>query len=244
MMEDVDGGAVFVFGMLTFVYAAGDDLARRLAAVQLAKMNIATKVEVASAFAVTSTTLARWCATYAAAGVAGLATERTGPKGPSKLTPAVRAQIVELDGQGSSLAKIAAETGVSTATVRVALGRVVPKPSRSARRATATARALVDAEFAARVAAGEPDEPAVLEPTASPSTQVPQAAKAPVLGVLTRPVPRPVERAAARAGDLVEAPVVLTEGAHLPLVGLLLAAADIGGHRPAEGRSEGASADA
>jgi prepilin-type processing-associated H-X9-DG protein len=224
LLENADGGAVFVMGMLTFVYAAGDDLGRRLAAVQLVKMDIATKVEVASAFAVTTTTLARWCATFAAAGVEGLATERTGPKGPSKLTPAVRAQIVELDGQGLSLAKIAAETGVSTATVRVALGRVSPKPSRSARRATATAHGLDDARVAASVAADERDEPAVLEPAvleaAVPSAPV---TLAPVLGVLTRPVPRPVERAAARSGDLVEAPVVLTEGAHLPLVGLLLA---------------------
>ncbi len=210
LLEDAVGGAVFVFGMLTFVYAAGDDLARRLAAVQLARMKIATKVEVASAFAVTTTTLARWCAIYAAAGVEGLATERTGPKGPTKLTPALRAQIVELDGRGLSLAKIAAATGVSTATVRVALGRVAPKPSRSARRATATADGLA-AAF---------EEPAVVEPSAVPAVAV---AVAPVLGVLTRPVPRPSERAAARSGDLTEAPVVLTEGAHLPLAGLLLA---------------------
>jgi len=140
--------------------------------------------------------------------VEGLATERTGPKGPTKLTPALRAQIVELDGRGLSLAKIAAATGVSTATVRVALGRVAPKPSRSARRATVTADGLA-AAF---------EEPAVVEPSA-----VPAVAVAPVLGVLTRPVPRPTERAAARSGDLTEAPVVLTEGAHLPLAGLLLA---------------------
>lgn len=184
MLENADGGAVFVFGMLTFVYAAGDDLARRLAAVQLAGMKIATKVEVASAFAVTTTTLARWCATYAAAGVEGLATERTGPKGPSKLTPAVRAQIAELHGQGLSLAKIAAETGVSTATVRVALGRVAPKPSRSARRATATAHGLADVLSAVSVAAGEPDEPAALEATVVGPAAMPSAlvVKAPVLG--------------------------------------------------------------
>jgi len=183
LLEDAEGGAVFVFGMLTFVYAAGDDLARRLAAVQLAGMGIATKVQVASAFTVTTSTLARWCASYAAAGVEGLASERTGPKGPSKLTAALRAQIVELDGQGWSLAKIAAETGVSTATVRVALGRVAPKPSRSSRRATTTSDGLVDALAAASVAAGEPDELAVVEPAASRSVPV---VKAPALGVLTR----------------------------------------------------------
>src|SRR5665647_2788393 len=43
------------------------------------------------------------------------------------------------------------------------------------------------------------------------------------LVVLAAPVPRTADRVAARFGELVEAPVVLTEGAHLPLVGLLLA---------------------
>ena len=38
----------------------------------------------------------------------------------------------------------------------------------------------------------------------------------------------PPERAAARAGDLAEAPVVITEGAQLPLAGLLLALPALG----------------
>src|ERR1019366_5875968 len=43
------------------------------------------------------------------------------------------------------------------------------------------------------------------------------------LVVLAAPEPRTTERGAARFGDLVEAPVVITEGAQLPLAGLLLA---------------------
>src|ERR1019366_687072 len=43
------------------------------------------------------------------------------------------------------------------------------------------------------------------------------------LVVLAAPEPRTTERVAARFGDLVEAPVVITEGAQLPLAGLLLA---------------------
>jgi hypothetical protein len=43
------------------------------------------------------------------------------------------------------------------------------------------------------------------------------------LVVLAAPVPRTADRVAARFGDLVEAPVVITEGAQLPLAGLLLA---------------------
>ena len=44
----------------------------------------------------------------------------------------------------------------------------------------------------------------------------------PVLPVLPAPEPRTSERALARTGQLTEAPVVFTEGAHLPLAGLLL----------------------
>jgi hypothetical protein len=44
----------------------------------------------------------------------------------------------------------------------------------------------------------------------------------PDLLVLAAPVPRTVERTAARFGELSEAPVVITEGAHLPQVGVLL----------------------
>jgi hypothetical protein len=35
LVEGPDGGVVFVFGLATFVYAAGDQTGRRLAAVQL-----------------------------------------------------------------------------------------------------------------------------------------------------------------------------------------------------------------
>jgi hypothetical protein len=92
------------------------------------------------------------------------------------------------------LLKIAALTGVSTATVRVALGRV-------ASRGQGSVEAVV-----------ELDEPKDCE-----------SADRRDLVVLAAPEPRTTERVAARFGDLVEAPVVITEGAQLPLAGLLLA---------------------
>ena len=58
-----------------------------------------------------------------AAGVAGLIPAKRGPKRPSKLTDALVAKIRDLDGQGVRLAGIAAQVGLDTATVRVALGR-------------------------------------------------------------------------------------------------------------------------
>ena len=38
LVEGPDGGVVFVFGLATFVYAAGDETGRRPAAVQLARL--------------------------------------------------------------------------------------------------------------------------------------------------------------------------------------------------------------
>ena len=94
LLEGPDGGVVFVFGLATFSYAAGDEAGRRLAAVQLVTAKIAAAVEVASAFGVSGVTLGKWRRDDARGGVAGLLPGRSGPKGPSKLTPARVAQIV------------------------------------------------------------------------------------------------------------------------------------------------------
>ena len=50
LAEGPDGGVVFVFGLATFVYAAGDETGRRLAAVQLVTSRVAAAGEVAAAF--------------------------------------------------------------------------------------------------------------------------------------------------------------------------------------------------
>jgi lambda repressor-like predicted transcriptional regulator len=56
--------------------------------------------------------------------VAGLVPSRRGPKGASKLTPELVKRIAGLDAAGATLRQIAAATGVSTFSVRNALGRV------------------------------------------------------------------------------------------------------------------------
>src|SRR5665811_2604578 len=110
LLEGPDGGVVFVFGLVTFSYAADDEAGRRLAAVQLVQSKIALSVDVASAFGVTGVTLWKWGRDYTAGGVAGLLRIRSGPKGPIKLTEALRARILELDASGLTLLKIAALT--------------------------------------------------------------------------------------------------------------------------------------
>jgi transposase-like protein len=194
LLEGPGGGVVFIFGLATFSYGPADEVGRRLAAVQLVAARIATSQEVAAAFSVSGVTLWTWRRDFAAGGVLALVRARTGPKGPIKLTTALAAQVAALDAAGATLLKIAALTGVSTATVRVALGRVAPPDQVPV----------------------EPDVD-VDEPKDRESAEVAD------LVVLAPPEPRTADRVAARFGDLVEAPVVITEGAQLPLAGLLLA---------------------
>jgi transposase-like protein len=191
LLEGPEGGVVFVFGLATFSYASADAAGRRLAAVQLVTTNIASVGVVASAFGVNEATLWRWKQAFGTGGVLGLVTERPGPRRPSKLTTSLAARIVKLDATGLTLQQIAAATEVSTATVRVALGRVTPRDQVPV----------------------EPDDVDEPEDDAEDADLV----------VLAAPVPRTADRVAARFGDLAEAPVVITEGAQLPLAGLLLA---------------------
>jgi transposase len=192
-----EGGLVAVHGLATFAWDAGDEAGRRLAAVQLVRLRAASQGQVAEAFGVDPATIWRWDQAAAAAGVAGLVPARRGPKGASKLTPGLAARIAELDAAGRTLRQIAAATGVSTFTVRAALGRVRPDSQAPSAVGRGGAPDQRDGETAAA------EEP---------------------LPVLPDPVPRDGERALARWGLLGEgAEPVFTAGARYPLAGLLLA---------------------
>jgi transposase-like protein len=107
------GGVVWVHGMATFCWPAGDEAGRRLAAVQLTELKAATQQQVAAAFGTGPVTVWRWADAYRRDGLAGLLPARKGPKGPSKLTPQLTARIRELAGAGKTQAAIAAECGVA-----------------------------------------------------------------------------------------------------------------------------------
>jgi transposase-like protein len=192
------GGLVTVHGLATFAWDGGDEAGRRLAAVQLVRLRAASQGQVAEAFGVDPGTIWRWDQALAAGGVAGLVPARRGPKGASKLTPQLAERIAGLDAAGATLREIAAATGVSTFSVRNALGRVA-----SGRRPAAAGAA---AGSAGRDA-GDGEE--------GLGAAVP---------VLPDPVSREGERAVARWGLLGEGAVpVFTPGARYPLAGLLLA---------------------
>ena len=196
-LADEQGGLVTVHGLATFAWDGGDEAGRRLAAVQLVRLRAASQGQVAEAFGVDPGTIWRWDQALAAGGVAGLVPARRGPKGASKLTPELVERIAGLDAAGKTLREIAAATGVSTFTVRNALGRV---PS-----------------------SGQPAAAGAAEDSAGPVAGDDDAGQGAV-PVLPDPVPRDAERALARWGLLGEgAGPVFTLGARYPLAGLLLA---------------------
>ena len=194
LLAGEDGGLVAVHGLATFAWDAGDEAGRRLAAVQLVRLRAASQGQVAEVFGADPATLWRWDQALACGGVAGLVPARRGPKGASKLTPALAARIAGLDAAGQTLRQIAAATGVSTFTVRAALGRVRPGGPAAGQGSTP------DQQDDGMPVAGEP------------------------LPVLPDPVPRDAERELARWGLLGEgAEPVFVPGARYPLAGLLLA---------------------
>jgi hypothetical protein len=205
------GGVVWVHGLATFAWDAGDEAARRLAGVQLWQLKAASQAQVAAGFGVIPVSVWRWAKALAAGGVVALIPDRKGPRRPSALTPQKVARIRELDGQGMRKAAIAAAAGVSETSVRNVL-----------RAAGATEPAPQDE---AALAAEEPaDEPLTAE---EPSAEAEEAsAEEPdgALPVLPDPVPRDAERALARFGLLGEgAAPAFTPGARYPLAGLLIA---------------------
>jgi transposase-like protein len=190
------GGLVSVHGLATFAWDGGDEAGRRLAAVQLVRLRAVSQARAAAAFGVDPVTVWRWDQALAAGGVAGLVPARRGPKGASKLTAQLAARIGELDAAGATLSEIAAATGVSTFSVRNALGRVAP---------------------GGRLAAGAAEDSAGLDVGDDDTGQG-------AVAVLPDPVPRDAERVLARWGLLGEGAVpVFTPGARYPLAGLLLA---------------------
>ena len=230
IVEDDEGGRVFVHGNLVYAWDAGDTAGRRLAAVSLIRIKAATQLQVAEAFAVQPATVRRWEGQLSDAGVAGLLPEPRGPKRKSKLTDDVVAKIQRLREDGASYRAIIAATGVSHGSVRNALtpadggekpctptSSVAPVEQEQKREQEqerdGEAGPQTDTASEARADGGAADRSAVAVP----------AALAAGLPVLAAPPDRSGERVLARFGMIPAAPPVFTGCARAPLAGLLLA---------------------
>jgi len=131
LVQDEDGGRVFIRGELVFAWDTGDELGRRLAAVQLVRIKAAQAVQVAGGFGVNTETLRRWQGVVTDAGVGALAPDKRGPKGPSRLTHELVADIAARRRAGASLRTIAKAVGVSAASVRRVLPKAEPAPAKT-----------------------------------------------------------------------------------------------------------------
>jgi len=223
------GGQMWVHGMATFTWDAGDEAGRRLAAVQVTQLKAATQKQVAAALGTDLATVWRWVSAYRENGLAGLLPARKGPRGPTKLTPELTAKINDLDAQGLGLEAIAGQCGVSTFAVRTALGRIPARPRTAApgqRQPAVGGTAGQDAEDTAAGTADHDDagDQAADQDAAAEDCAGQGDAAGGLLPVLPDPVPRDGERVLARFGLLGEgAGPLFTPGARYPLAGLLIA---------------------
>src|ERR1700682_3960550 len=171
MIEDDDGGRVFVHGNLSFAWDAGDTAGRRFAAVSLMRIKAATQVQVAAAFDTSPLTVWRWAQALSAAGVSALVPHRKGPRRASKLTPEVIATIAVLREQGLSLRAIGERVAVSEASVRRALSDTDTETDTETETETETddPTTVSDAESEPETGAGTQPEPVGRpEPVAEP----------------------------------------------------------------------------
>ena len=197
LVEDGLGGEVFLHGNLTYAWSAEDQALRRLTAVQLVELGVAKVGEVADAFGVDTATLWRWRHEFAGAGVGGLVPDKRGPKGASKLTASVIADVRARRQGGASLRAIAAATGLSTGSVR---------------------RALTPDEHEI-----EHHDVGDVQGTDAQDDDAQVLALVVDLPVLAVPAARTGDRVAARWGALECAAPVFTPAARVPLAGLFLA---------------------
>jgi len=218
LVEDSEGGRVYIHGQLSYSWDDGDAATRRFAAATLVELKAATVAEIAAGFGVEAVTVWRWRRQLAAAGVAGLIPEAMGPKGPSRVTGDVVTRIVALRASGLSLRAVGDAVGVSEFSVRRALkttaDQALPEETEPS-----TAGQEAAAEAAQEAGSSSTGDGPALESSAG----TPESFDQPELPVLPEPLARSGERAAARAGLLEAAAPVFAPAARVPHAGLFLA---------------------
>lgn len=144
-------------------FDSNDRVQTRLAAVMVAESKAAPVMEVQRAFEMDEATLWRWRQKFRAEGATALLPSKSGPKGPSKLVPAIVRQMVALRAAGLSDRKIGKRLGVAGRSV----GRVLA--SAGSTKSPATAK---QAGLALDVAAVKPAEQASTSPSIPVATVV------------------------------------------------------------------------
>lgn len=175
-----DGRSIgyFAGGVPVFSHSHEDAVGRRVASAQIISLGLATQKELSASFGVTRITLYRQQLRLKAEGVAGLVDEKSGPKGPHKLTPEALARAQRMLDDGKSKNSVGKALGLSEGTIRNAVH-----------------------QGWLREAGERPTKVPVENPASQPGERNMEDAAAP-LGVATT---RVVDRALAAVGKIAEA---------------------------------------
>ena len=117
-LDDGDNVAYFAAGVPLFTHGHGDVVGQRVAMTQILALELAKPKELSAALGLGRTTLWRQQLRFEAQGVAGLAGEKHGPKGPHKLKEELLSKAQELLDEGKSNYEVARLIGVTEGTVR------------------------------------------------------------------------------------------------------------------------------
>jgi len=123
--------AYFAAGVPLFTHTHEDAVGRRVALSQIVALELATPTELRDCLGVGRSTLYRQQERFQAHGVAGLADEKHGPKGPHKLTEELLSRAQGLLDEGKSNRAVAQELTVNEGTIRHALRRGLLRAARA-----------------------------------------------------------------------------------------------------------------
>jgi hypothetical protein len=118
LVEDGDGGRVFLRGELVYPWLTEDGAAAQAGRSATCREQAARIADVAAAFGVDGGTLWRWGQQLSATGVSALVPDKRGPKGAYRIIPEVVADILARRAAGATYRKIATAIAVSCTSVR------------------------------------------------------------------------------------------------------------------------------
>jgi hypothetical protein len=173
VMQDGDLRAVVIGGAPLLRFEAGSRADELVAAALIVESGAARVGTVLEALKLDDATLWRAREKLRAEGVVGLIAAQRGPKGPSKLKPALRRRIVELRRKGLSPGEIAKRLMVSPGSVRRVLKREgeegEPNPPESAPLPFESPAAPAGVAPSETLLSGEPASPVESTPSAATS---------------------------------------------------------------------------
>lgn len=158
-----DHRSVFLNGHLTARYACDDKGTERIIATQLADVLALTDRSIAAAFGIHAVTLSRYAGQLRSGGAAALMPRKTGPKGPSKMTPRLEARCRRWRQEGLAFRDIAtrvSRSGRQISHVSVAaVFKTKPAEPTQASWPSALVEVVPDPEPPASALAGAVSEP-------------------------------------------------------------------------------------